>query len=484
VPGFGAETRPPGAPVTTGSFPRSFLIPGTDTSLRIGGIVRTTVQYYLNGASQGSQLDGQGGINNHTFFDGPGGTGNLASIPLNNSIQHSRSTAFDISPRASRILIDTRTPTAWGEVKTYIEWDWAVNNTNTVDSSTCGTTCGFLSRLRKAYGTMGGFLAGQETGIMHDPDSDPELADQGGMATSAGRARSPQIKYTYQGPYGTVFTAGFENPVADANTTFGQNYIDVGQIPNIARCTTGVPAGLQVDVACLGNFSFFSPLQNTMPDWVATARINQPWGHIQIGGVVRSERLNDGEGLNQSFVGYGGTISGDAHPFSGIPGPLGKDDLGFGFCAGQGIGSQCPNGQGMVSTNFGRNLNVPGFGFVNPLTNTQWITAHSATRTAYDAIVSTQTNTNFGGWIWYQHWWTNELRSTLEVSAIQNHLNSTLVGPGSTNNKTLAISHGNLFWSPVAFMDFGVEYAWGHRVTQANFKGDSNTIIGTMAVRF
>src|SRR6266404_6480909 len=41
VPGFGPETRPTAAPVTTGSFPRSFLIPGTDTSLRIGGIAWT-----------------------------------------------------------------------------------------------------------------------------------------------------------------------------------------------------------------------------------------------------------------------------------------------------------------------------------------------------------------------------------------------------------------------------------------------------------
>src|SRR5215469_14105953 len=37
VPGFGPETlaKPGGTPVVGGSFPRSFLIPGTDTSLRI-----------------------------------------------------------------------------------------------------------------------------------------------------------------------------------------------------------------------------------------------------------------------------------------------------------------------------------------------------------------------------------------------------------------------------------------------------------------
>src|SRR5439155_1723593 len=146
VPGFGPESRPTAAPVTTGSFPRSFLIPGTETSLRIGGQVRTTVQWYLSGAANGGQLNNQGG----------------------------------------------------------------------------------------------------------------------------------QIKHTYQGPYGSVFTAGMENPVADIATTFGNTYIDVNQIPNIATCTANVfPAGttVQNDLACLGNIAFFSPLQNTMPDWVATARI-------------------------------------------------------------------------------------------------------------------------------------------------------------------------------------------------------------------
>jgi hypothetical protein len=35
----------PNAPLSTGSFPRSFLVPGTDTSIRIGGSVTGIVQY-------------------------------------------------------------------------------------------------------------------------------------------------------------------------------------------------------------------------------------------------------------------------------------------------------------------------------------------------------------------------------------------------------------------------------------------------------
>src|SRR3984893_14443046 len=82
VPGFGPETRPAAAPVATGSFPRSFLIPGTDTSLRIGGIAWTDVIWYLKGARNTPALNNQGG-NPDGSTNGIGGTGNMGSIPQN-----------------------------------------------------------------------------------------------------------------------------------------------------------------------------------------------------------------------------------------------------------------------------------------------------------------------------------------------------------------------------------------------------------------
>jgi DcaP outer membrane protein len=63
-------------------------------------------------------------------------------------------------------------------------------------------------------------------------------------------------------------------------------------------------------------------------------------------------------------------------------------------------------------------------------------------------------------------------------------MNTGIWPQGTTNNKLLAMSHANVFWSPVAFVDFGIEYAWGHRVTVANFRGDANTIQGEFRVRF
>src|SRR6516165_2787304 len=368
VPGFGPETiaKPTGLPVSGGSFPRSFLIPGTDTSLRIGGFANLNVLWWINGASQSGQLNGQGGINNQTFFDGQGGTGNLASIPLQNSINRSRGESFDMSPRVSRFLLDARTPSAWGEIKAYLEMDFAYNNTNVNQSNASASTQAFYTRLRKAYGTFAGFEGGVDVGIMHDPDADPELADFGGGAASNGRGRETQVKYTYQGPYGTVFVVGAENPVPRLNGPFGQVDIDTNQIPNIAACSvTGSGGTLSAltpaSNACLGSSAFFSPLRETMPEWIATARINQPWGHLQLGGVIRTDTLDDGQYLDRHFLGGAVTLSGDAHPFSGNPGPLGKDDLGYMVCAGVEMGNQCANSPRVV-TNFGAPILVPGLG--------------------------------------------------------------------------------------------------------------------------
>jgi hypothetical protein len=155
------------------------------------------------------------------------------------------------------------------------------------------------------------------------------------------------------------------------------------------------------------------------------------------------------------------------------------------------MSNQCANSPGIV-TNFGAPIFVNGVGLVNPQTNVNWnqningrtLVNGINVRQAYDRLVLTQSPPTYGGQIWYQHWWTENLRSTLEISGIWNQFNTNILGQGTTNNKLLGIAHANLFWSPVAFVDFGVEYAWGHRVTVANFKGDANTIQGEFRVRF
>src|SRR5438046_2324889 len=82
VPPPGAPPGGPGGPVMAGSFPRSFVVPGTEVSLRVGGQGVGTVVWYLTGSAVGGALNGQGSFN-ETFVHGQGGTGNLPGLPLN-----------------------------------------------------------------------------------------------------------------------------------------------------------------------------------------------------------------------------------------------------------------------------------------------------------------------------------------------------------------------------------------------------------------
>src|SRR6185503_11337540 len=116
-----------GAGIVGGSFPRSFLVPGTDTSIRVGGEIREVVDYFFSGGNpnQGTPWNTTLGVN-----------GQAQAIPLNvkvavvpgtaAAVARARSNSiFGQSPRESKLYFETRTPTAWGEARSYMEFDWA-----------------------------------------------------------------------------------------------------------------------------------------------------------------------------------------------------------------------------------------------------------------------------------------------------------------------------------------------------------------------
>ena len=150
--------------------------------------------------------------------------------------------------------------------------------------------------------------------------------------------------------------------------------IDTEQIPNIAACsvTGNTTANLPATTACLGpNARFSAPLQAVMPEWIATARINNPWGHLQIGGVLRNDQLNDGQYLNQSLCRLWRHDQRRRPPVLAVPRVRWARTISaLARATATASATRCANGSGLV-TNFGAPINVPGFGLVNPLTNTQ-----------------------------------------------------------------------------------------------------------------
>jgi len=497
---FPAPGGGPGGPVMAGSFPRSFVIPGTEVSLRIGGQGVGSMIWYMKGSAVGGGLGGQGGFN-ETYVDGQGGTGNLPSIPLNThtfsntaapvGFAHSRSSEWDFSGKQSRFYFDARTPSPYGEVKAYIEMDFGASNTNTILNNNAGVTNGYIPRIRQGYATLGGLLMGQTTGTFTDNDADPELLDFGGTTGSTGRSRLPMIRYTYPLPYGMSIAVAAENPDADFSGPFGGFQTDTNGVPTASNCaaftqsaltaatlTGGVlattNAATNISNLCAGSAAFFNAAQNLAPDFVSRWRIEQPWGHLQIGTVVRDITLNDGEYLNRSWIGYGGSISGNFFTW-------GKDNLTWGFVVGEGIGNMIASmGSGAVATNFGGTLAGQAF---NGLDSRSFFTTN---RRLYDSQVSGATVTSFGTRIGYQHWWTPELRSTVDFSMEHADNNAFYLQASGRNaiNKELNLAHANLIWSPVAFVDLGVEGAWGHRVTVSNLRGDAWTMQTSLKFRF
>jgi hypothetical protein len=189
---------------------------------------------------------------------------------------------------------------------------------------------------------------------------------------------------------------------------------------------------------------------------------SQPWGHVDFRLVGRDLKVNDGRFINQSFFGYGGGVSGDVKPgwFD-----WSKDDFQWQFTAGNGIGR-----------------------YLNDSTNGALATNYQATLTSAAAAgnILFRPITAFGFNAGYQHWWLPNLRSTVSYGYAYYDVPSQLIGASQSvnQNQRLQTVHGNLIWSPVAFVDAGVEYMWGQRYTVAKLYGNQQALIGKFRVKF
>jgi Porin subfamily len=499
-----------GAPSLAGSFPRSFLIPGTNTSLSISGYVKLDIAERIHG---GSPNPGNGSTDNFGLssvaglplnLKGPGGT--IFATPFYNAAARS-GWVFQATAAESRLRVETRTPTDYGQVTTVLEFDFEGCNDDTIDCAGLNDgTFSSLARLRLAYATWGGFLAGQSWIPVNDLDAHPETFDFSGDAGQFGFARAPWLGYTWQLPWGTSFQVAAVEPMSGGFTPIGAIYDDA--------VSTGTSGGISITPAATNGGFAVDPFKSTMPDANFVLRNNQPWGHVQAGFILARETLDDGAFLNQNFLGYGGGLSGNVKPnWFGWS----KDNFGFNFYAGQGLGHYAnPPGNGESTT-------------VNPLA-TNWgavgtscnLTLSSdngcygneeggsaAETKANAALVDTQTFLSYGAEGNYQHWWTDNLRTTVSggfqtadiPTSLVTATGQTFPAPfsattgvpnGATNpnsnaltyNKTLLTAHANIIWSPVAFIDTGFEFSWGHRLTILGAQASMDVVDYSFRVKF
>ncbi|MBO0738309.1 MAG: hypothetical protein J2P48_17340, partial [Alphaproteobacteria bacterium] len=302
------------------------------------------------------------------------------------------------------------------------------------------------------------------------PDANPETLDFGGPAGEAGVVRIPQVRYTLPGPYGSAWSISAETPETDVVTPAGYVKTDT----NTSSLPGGPGAVVNATAGCVANGILISstaactlsgnPTKSSAPDLTFASYWSQPWGHVDFRGLMRPTlTLNDGRFVDRTFFGYGGGVSGDIKP--GWFG-WGKDDIQFQFSIGNGIGRYInQSNNAALATNY---LSVPA-------------------TPAAAANVLVQPLLSYGYAVGYQHFWLPNLRSTAVYGYSYTNYPTSLIGPtqGIVSNRVLQTAHVNLIWSPVAFIDAGVEYFWGRRETaSAAIKGDVQTLIGKFRVKF
>ena len=480
----GAPAASAGKPSIGGSFPRSFLIPGTDTSLRIGGAIIFNALHFFNGGNPNQTTASTTNFGNN-------GAVNTAPLHIHNTLvgatfpkagNTARSRGANItffSPQQSKVNWETRTPTAWGEARTFMEFDWANGNQFSPGNNALLSTNNLAPRLRFAYATLGGLLAGQANSNFADPDAGADSINFGGMVGSPGVTRIPQVRYTMPlASYGWLgaFSVSAEAPETDGVTLGGLIASDAtSQNPTFTTCTVAGAAGATCALGAVTN-----PFKAPAPDLTAAWYIPQPWGHVDFSAVVRPAlQVKDGLFVDRTYTGYGVHFGGDVKPhWFGWD----RDYITFNFTWGDGIGRYLGG-------------NTSEFALV-----TNYPTAAIGTL-ALSKALRARTTVSWGGNTSYQHRWTPTLRSNIAFG-IQHH-DITDVGLGSALgavcatrvaalagaggcglNKELITSEVNLIWNPVPFADIGIEYVWGHRLVLSNLKGDVNGVITRFRVNF
>ena len=176
-----------------GDFPGSIRIPGSKTSVQIGGF---------------AQLDA-------IFdFDRIGSRDSFITNTIPTDIEGAGQTNF--SARQTRVFLKTVTPTKnWGPLTTYVEGDFFGSN-NTAEF-----------RLRHAYGEVGKdrrLLGGQTWSSFVDASSFPGVFDQQGAAGQM-LTRRPQIRYSQTLQKGMDWAISLEDPnagITNATTVTGE----------------------------------------------------------------------------------------------------------------------------------------------------------------------------------------------------------------------------------------------------------------------
>lgn len=190
------RNRPQPAPataaaVTAGDIPGSFKLPGTNTSVSIGGTVKAVAIQSSRSPLAYSSAD-------EALL--------VPTIPLSNVAETGlRKDHWKAHAKESRLFIRTSTPTRYGPMTTVLEGDFFGPGGSEL------STNGHGFRLRHAWGTIGNFGAGQFWSNSANLSAVPETVDFSPQIGIFGALRQTGVRWT--SPFaGGFWSVALENP--------------------------------------------------------------------------------------------------------------------------------------------------------------------------------------------------------------------------------------------------------------------------------
>lgn len=268
--------------VTAGSTKGSIKLPGTNTSITIGGFAKGTFLWSSVSAGSG-QLGDQAVVPNQ--------------IPVGPTAGANEKSNITFHARQSQLWFRTETPSAWGPVVSYVEGDFfGVNGTEVTTNSH-----GF--RVRQAYGSVGPFTAGQFWNTAFSIIALPEFLDFGGPVGVFG-VRQAGIRWTQKFSRG-YWAISAENPetyLSGTTTVFP----DDDRIPDINAKVTFNVGRNTFDVA-----GVYRQLRIDIP---GTVDSTSAWGAIFSGNIPTfgqdtiKFQIHRGEGIGR-YIGGVGTVT-------------------------------------------------------------------------------------------------------------------------------------------------------------------------------
>lgn len=335
------------------------------------------------------------------------------SIPVNeDELGGDFNEGFVISAKRSRLNWDMRLDSSVGQFRAFVEGDFAGSAGNSD-----------VLRLRHAYGQYNRFVLGQTWSTLMDTAAIPEDVDFEGLNAQL-NVRQPELRWTKGLGNNRPFALAFEDPAPDI--TGG----------------TGV---------------------SQFPDTIARISKSGDWGHLQLGGIIRSivgiptdEEGNEVTTESVSQFGWGASFSGNLATRRWDR----RDNFKFQVNFGDGLGR-----------------------YINDL----------GTVGGFDAIFDPvnrelQAINVFSSYVAFQHWWKRNplglfkaVRSTFVYGYVQ--VEDLEIMPADFYRSTQR-AYANWLWSPISQIDLGIEFLWGERKNQDRRKARARQLQFVATFRF